>query len=110
MSSTPTTMKYIKIEEHGGPEVLKLDTMSVPEPGPGEVLIRVTAAGVNRPDVMHRFGPKSRNVNHVEEQTLEVRRFSDVAERLPVPDKKGFTAARSLGGKKSQEGARSQIS
>ena len=54
MSSTPTTMKYIKIEEHGGPEVLKLDTMSVPEPGPGEVLIRVTAAGVNRPDVMQR--------------------------------------------------------
>jgi len=49
-------MKYIKIEEHGGPEVLKLDSMPIPEPGPGEVLIRVAAAGVNRPDVMQRKG------------------------------------------------------
>jgi len=56
MKSTPTSMKYIKIEEHGGPEVLKLDSMPVPEPGPGEVLIRVAAAGVNRPDVMQRKG------------------------------------------------------
>ena len=56
MKSTPTSMKYIKIEEHGGPEVLKLDTMPVPEPGPDEVLIRVAAAGVNRPDIMQRKG------------------------------------------------------
>ena len=56
MKSTPTSMKYIKIEEHGGPEVLKLDSMPVPKPGPGEVLIRVAAAGVNRPDVMQRKG------------------------------------------------------
>ena len=56
MSSTSKTMKYIKIEEHGGPEVLKLDSMPIPEPGPGEVLICVAAAGVNRPDVMQRKG------------------------------------------------------
>jgi NADPH2:quinone reductase len=56
MNSTSKTMKYIKIEEHGGPEVLTLDTMPVPEPGPGEVLICVAAAGVNRPDVMQRKG------------------------------------------------------
>jgi putative PIG3 family NAD(P)H quinone oxidoreductase len=49
-------MKYIKIEEHGGPEVLKLDSMPIPEPGPSEVLIRVATAGVNRPDVMQRKG------------------------------------------------------
>jgi NADPH2:quinone reductase len=56
MNSTSKTMKYIKIEEPGGPEVLKLDSMPIPEPGPGEVLIRVAAAGVNRPDVMQRKG------------------------------------------------------
>jgi NADPH2:quinone reductase len=56
MNSTSKTMKYIKIEEHGGPEVLKLNSMPIPEPGPDEVLIRVTAAGVNRPDVMQRKG------------------------------------------------------
>ena len=49
-------MDYIQIEEHGDPEVLKLDSMPVPEPNPGEVLIRVAAAGVNRPDVMQRKG------------------------------------------------------
>ncbi|MCH2270911.1 MAG: NAD(P)H-quinone oxidoreductase [SAR324 cluster bacterium] len=49
-------MNYIKIEKHGDPEVLKLHSMPVPEPSPGEVLIRVSAAGVNRPDVMQRKG------------------------------------------------------
>jgi putative PIG3 family NAD(P)H quinone oxidoreductase len=49
-------MDYIQIEKHGDPEVLKLDSMPVPEPNPGEVLIRVAAAGVNRPDVMQRKG------------------------------------------------------
>jgi len=49
-------MNYIQIETHGEPEVLKLDSMSVPEPGPGQVLIHVKAAGVNRPDVMQRKG------------------------------------------------------
>ena len=49
-------MNYIQIEKHGNPEVLKLDSMSVPEPGPGQVLIHVKAAGVNRPDVMQRKG------------------------------------------------------
>ena len=56
MNSTSKTMKYIKIEEYGAPEVLTLDSMPVPEPGPGEVLICVAAAGVNRPDVMQRKG------------------------------------------------------
>jgi len=50
------SMNYIQIETHGEPEVLKLDSMSVPEPGPGQVLIHVKAAGVNRPDVMQRKG------------------------------------------------------
>lgn len=56
MNLTAKTMNYIQIEKHGDPEVLKLDSMPVPEPGPGEVLIRVAAAGVNRPDIMQRKG------------------------------------------------------
>ncbi|MDC0188454.1 NAD(P)H-quinone oxidoreductase [bacterium] len=49
-------MKFIKIEKHGGPDVLKLNSQAVPDPGPDEVLIRVEAAGVNRPDIMQRKG------------------------------------------------------
>jgi NADPH2:quinone reductase len=49
-------MIAIAISEPGGPEVLKPVTMKVPEPAAGEVLIRVAAAGVNRPDVIQRKG------------------------------------------------------
>ena len=49
-------MKYIQIEKHGDPDVLKLNLQAVPDPGPDEVLIRVAAAGVNRPDIMQRKG------------------------------------------------------
>lgn len=52
----PKTMAAIEIAEPGGPEVLKPVTIPVPEPGPSEVLIRVEAAGVNRPDVVQRQG------------------------------------------------------
>tara|TARA_B100000686_G_scaffold111291_1_gene118559 strand:+ start:13969 stop:14973 length:1005 start_codon:yes stop_codon:yes gene_type:complete len=56
MNNLPQSMNYIRIEKHGDPEVLQLDSMPIPEPGPGEVLIKVAAAGVNRPDVMQRKG------------------------------------------------------
>ena len=49
-------MLAIEIPSPGGPEVLRAGERPVPEPGPGEVLIRVAAAGVNRPDVMQRKG------------------------------------------------------
>jgi len=49
-------VKYIEIQGTGGPEVLKPAEGPVPEPGPGQVLIRVQAAGVNRPDVSQRQG------------------------------------------------------
>lgn len=52
----PETMTAIEIARPGGPEVLRPATRPVPRPGPGEVLIRVAAAGVNRPDVMQRQG------------------------------------------------------
>ena len=55
-TAPPTTMRAIDPAEPGGPEVLTLVERAVPSPGPDEVLIRVTAAGVNRPDVLQRKG------------------------------------------------------
>jgi putative PIG3 family NAD(P)H quinone oxidoreductase len=52
----PQSMTAIEIDEPGGPEVLKPVTRPVPAPGHGEVLIKVAAAGVNRPDVVQRLG------------------------------------------------------
>jgi len=49
-------MTAIEIIEFGGPEVLRATRRPVPEPGAGEVLIRVAAAGINRPDIMQRIG------------------------------------------------------
>jgi NADPH:quinone reductase len=49
-------MKAVEISEFGGPDVLKLVERPVPAPAAGEVLIRVAAAGVNRPDVLQRQG------------------------------------------------------
>ena len=49
-------MRAIEITEFGGPEVLQLGERERPEPGPGEALIRVRAAGINRPDIMQRKG------------------------------------------------------
>ncbi|WP_193367905.1 NAD(P)H-quinone oxidoreductase [Pelagibius marinus] len=54
--SLPATMKVIEISEAGGPEVLKPAERPVPQPGEGEVLIKVAAAGVNRPDCLQRQG------------------------------------------------------
>ncbi|MFJ9343059.1 NADP-dependent oxidoreductase [Streptomyces sp. NPDC101733] len=50
------TMKAVRLHEHGGPEVLLHEEVPVPEPGPGEVLVRVHAAGVNPPDWYLRGG------------------------------------------------------
>ena len=52
----PATMPAVLVETPGGPEALVLREVPVPRPGPGEVLIRVAAAGVNRPDILQREG------------------------------------------------------
>ncbi|OZI71387.1 NAD(P)H-quinone oxidoreductase [Bordetella genomosp. 12] len=49
-------MRAVEISQPGGPDVLVPAQRPTPEPGPGEVLIRVTAAGINRPDVFQRLG------------------------------------------------------
>jgi NADPH2:quinone reductase len=56
MSQLPTDMTVIGIKTPGGPEMLVPETRSVPVPGGGEILVKVAAAGVNRPDVSQRQG------------------------------------------------------
>lgn len=55
-ASLPETMTAITVTTPGGPEVLVPGSRPVPKPAPGEVLVKVEAAGINRPDVMQRKG------------------------------------------------------
>jgi NADPH2:quinone reductase len=56
MSALPATMTCVEIKKPGGPEVLVPTTRPVPQPKDGEILIKVAAAGVNRPDIAQRAG------------------------------------------------------
>jgi NADPH2:quinone reductase len=56
MEKLPAQMTVVAISRPGGPEVLIPETRAVPQPGEGEILIKVEAAGVNRPDVSQRSG------------------------------------------------------
>ena len=52
----PDMMRAIEIAAPGGPEQLRLTSRPTPRPGAGEVLVKVAAAGVNRPDILQRMG------------------------------------------------------
>jgi Alcohol dehydrogenase GroES-like domain len=52
----PERMTVVAIREPGGPEVLTPELRPVPQPAAGEILVKVAAAGVNRPDIMQRMG------------------------------------------------------
>ena len=56
MTAIPQTMRRIAFAGAGGPEVIAVETAPVPAPGPGQVLVEVVAAGVNRPDCIQRAG------------------------------------------------------
>lgn len=56
MTTLPQTMTAIGFHAPGGPDVLKPQQRPVPQPGPGQVLVHVAVAGVNRPDVLQRMG------------------------------------------------------
>ena len=56
MTTVPETMTAIEIKKFGGPEGLVPTSRPVPQPGHEEVLVKVAAAGVNRPDVLQRMG------------------------------------------------------
>lgn len=55
-TSLPETMTAIGFDAPGGPDVLRPESAPMPQPGPGQVLVRVAFAGVNRPDVIQRQG------------------------------------------------------
>lgn len=54
--SLSATMRAVEIAEPGGPDVLRVTGRRIPQPGPGQVLVLVSHAGVNRPDVLQRLG------------------------------------------------------
>ena len=56
MAALPPSMTAIGIKAPGGPDMLVPEQRPVPVPGDGEILVKVAAAGVNRPDVMQRMG------------------------------------------------------
>jgi NADPH2:quinone reductase len=72
MTAIPATMTAVAIVGKGGPEALQPTTLPVPRPGRGQVLIKVAAAGVNRPDVMQRVGLYPAPKGHSEIPGLEV--------------------------------------
>jgi putative PIG3 family NAD(P)H quinone oxidoreductase len=90
-ANLPRTMKAVEISQPGGPEVLKPAERPLPVPGPGEVLIRVAAAGVNGPDLMQRKGlypapPGASDLPGLE-VSGEVVALGDKARRWSVGDK-----------------------
>lgn len=72
MTTVPATMTAIAIAGKGGPEVLCSETIAVPQPGPGQLLVKVAAAGVNRPDVMQRLGLYPAPKGHSQIPGLEI--------------------------------------
>ncbi len=91
MTAVPPTMTAIAIPVPGGPEALVPETRPVPTPGPGEVLVRIAAAGVNRPDVLQRAGgyPPPKGASDIPglEFSGEVVACGEGAARFKVRDK-----------------------
>lgn len=70
--TVPTTMTAILIDGKGGPDVLVPRSVPVPTPGEGQLLVKVRAAGVNRPDVLQRKGAYPAPKGHSEIPGLEI--------------------------------------
>jgi putative PIG3 family NAD(P)H quinone oxidoreductase len=71
-AQVPETMTAVEIVGKGGPDVLVAATVATPVAGPGQILIRVAAAGVNRPDVQQRIGAYPPPPGHSRLPGLEV--------------------------------------
>lgn len=72
MAALPKTMLAVTIDGKGGPEVLKPIDAAVPLPAPGQILVKVAAAGVNRPDVQQRMGAYPPPTGHSPLPGLEI--------------------------------------
>jgi NADPH:quinone reductase len=86
------TMKAIRVNEHGGPEVLSYEDVPVPEPGPGEARVRLAAAGVNFIDVYYRTGlyPKEPPFTLGQEGAGEIDAVGEGVEDLSAGDYVAF--------------------
>lgn len=91
MSVLPATMRFVDLPFFGGPEVMQLSTGPVPVPRAGEILVRVEAAGVNRPDVAQRQGtypaPKDASPILGLEIAGEVVAFGDGVDEFEIGDR-----------------------
>ena len=87
-------MKAIRVNEHGGPEVLSYEDVPVPEPGPGEARVRLGAAGVNFIDVYQRTGlyPKELPFTLGLEGAGEVDALGEGVEELSTGDYVAFAS------------------
>lgn len=72
MATLPATMTVIEIQGKGGPDVLVAASRPVPQPGPGQLLVKVAYAGVNRPDVLQRQGLYPAPKGHSDLPGLEI--------------------------------------
>lgn len=72
MTEIPQRMNAVTITGAGGPDVLGVEAIETPTPGTGQVLIKVAAAGINRPDVMQRSGTYPAPKGHCQTPGLEV--------------------------------------
>src|SRR6476660_8099907 len=87
MASVPETMTAIEISTPGGPEVLKPKTLPTPKPAAGQILVKVAAAGVNRPDLMQRAGLYPPPPGHSPLPGLEVAGVGQGVTRWKLGDK-----------------------
>jgi putative PIG3 family NAD(P)H quinone oxidoreductase len=72
MASVPETMTAVEISKPGGPEVLVACSVATPKPAAGQILVKVAAAGVNRPDVQQRIGAYPPPAGHSQLPGLEI--------------------------------------
>jgi NADPH:quinone reductase len=88
-------MKAIRVDVHGGPEVLAYEDVPVPEPGPGEARVRLAAAGVNFIDVYFRTGlyPKEPPFTLGQEGAGEVDAVGEGVDEVSIGDYVAFAGA-----------------
>lgn len=86
-------MKAIRIHEHGGPEVLSYEDLPVPEPGPGQAVVKIEAAGVNFIDIYFRTGlyPAELPITNGQEGAGIVTAVGNGVTDVSVGDRVGFT-------------------
>ena len=88
-------MKAIRINKHGGPEVLSFEEIPDPEPGPGQALVKIEAAGVNFIDIYFRTGlyPAELPITNGQEGAGTVISVGSGVTEVAVGDRVGYTGA-----------------